>query len=121
MRMRILLVLFVSFVSPALLAAQATVTVPVQDPVYRDLDRLFGAGAIKTMVVGMKPYSRREIARIIGAALAKPAWGDRTMSASNRRILDRLAREYAPELAALRGDSTALRRLSIDYARLEAL
>ena len=54
-----------AFVAAHPLRAQATVTVPVQDPVYRDLDRLFGAGLVKKMVVGMKPYSRREIARIV--------------------------------------------------------
>src|SRR3954471_20524508 len=62
--MRISAVLFAALVLPIALAAQATVTVPVQDPVYRDLDRLFGSGLIKTMMVGQRPYSRREIARI---------------------------------------------------------
>ena len=45
------------------LAGQATVTVPLQDPVYRDLDRLFASGLAETMLVGQRPYSRREIGR----------------------------------------------------------
>ncbi len=117
MRFRVLFAALLA--APALLAAQATVTVPVQDPVYRDLDRLFGAGVIKTMVVGMRPYSRREIARIVDAATKGPAWG--RMTDANRRILDRLAREFAPEIAVLRGDSMPLPRFTIDQARLEAL
>lgn len=118
MRFRLL---FALLAAPAVLAAQATVTVPVQDPVYRDLDRLFGAGVIKTMVVGMRPYSRREIARIVNAASQRPAWGEQRMSESNGRILQRLAREFAPEIAALRGDSTPLPRFTINQARVEAL
>lgn len=105
--------------APALLAAQATVTVPLQDPVYRDLDRLFGAGAIKTMVVGVRPYSRREIARIVRSALDSAA-GAR-LSAANSRILERLAAEYARELAGLRGDPTGGSRLEVQYLRAEAL
>src|SRR3954463_3951549 len=95
MRSRFMLVAAIVALAPAgVLRAQATVTVPVQDPVYRDLDRLFGSGLIKTMVVGMRPYSRREIARIIADASKTPS--ARPISSSNRRILDRLAREYAP-------------------------
>src|SRR5690348_1526425 len=99
MRMSMLLAL----VLPVTLGAQATVTVPVQDPVYRDLDRLFGSGAIKTMIVGQRPYSRREIARIALDA-SKPS-SSRPLSERNRRILDRLLRDYAPEVNALRGDT----------------
>ena len=47
MRFRLLFVLL----SPLSLAAQATVTVSMSDPVYRDLDRLFGSGLVKTMFV----------------------------------------------------------------------
>ena len=104
---------------PVALAAQATVTVPVQDPVYRDLDRLFGSGLIKTMIVGQRPYSRREIARVVMDASQTPP--RRTMSEGNRRILERLARQFAPEIAALRDHKAPLKRLVVDDARLEAV
>ena len=48
--------------------AQATVTVPPSDPVYRVLDDLAAAGRIKTMIVGQRPYTRREIARLLAEA-----------------------------------------------------
>src|ERR1700755_379048 len=94
--MRLLAALLAALMPPAALGAQATVTVPVQDPVYRDLDRLFGSGAIKTMIIGQKPYSRREIARIVIDASRTPP--SRPLSERNRRILERLSREYAPEI-----------------------
>lgn len=104
---------------PLRLAAQATVTVPLQDPVYRDLDRLFGAGLIKTMLVGQRPYSRREIARIVIDASKTPP--RRSVTDGNRRILDRLTRLYAPEIGALRGDTARLATVVVDRARFDAL
>lgn len=112
-------VLLAALVLPIALGAQATVTVPVQDPVYRDLDRLFGSGLIKTMIVGQRPYSRREIARIVLDASQTPS--RRPMSEGNRRILERLRREYAPEVGALRGDTARLPRLVLLEGRVEAL
>ena len=99
--------------------AQATVTVAAQDPVYRDLDRLFGAGLVKKMIVGMKPYSRREIARIVLEASRSPL--GREISPTNRRIIDRLSREYAPELRMLAGDTAFGPRFTLDRAAVEAL
>jgi hypothetical protein len=49
------------------LGSQAT-TVPPSDPVYRVLDDLAAAGRIRTMIVGARPYSRREIARLLTEA-----------------------------------------------------
>jgi hypothetical protein len=117
--MRIFAVLFAALVLPIALGAQATVTVPVQDPVYRDLDRLFGSGLVKTMIVGQRPYSRREIARMVIDASQTPS--RRRMSERNRRILERLQREYAPEVGALKGDTTHLQRFTLDRGRAEAL
>src|ERR1700755_3333940 len=110
--MRLFAALLAALMLPAALGAQATGTVPVQDPVYRDLDRLFGSGLIKTMIVGQKPYSRREIARIVIDASKTPS--SRPMSEGNRRILERLAREFAPEISALRGSKAPLARFVLD-------
>ena len=116
--MRVRTMLF-ALVLPVTLGAQATVTVPVQDPVYRDLDLLFGSGVIKTMIVGQRPYSRREIARITLDASKTPP--TRPLSERNRRILDRLKREYAPEINALRGDTTSMQRFVLNQGRAELL
>src|SRR5437899_2500229 len=121
--MRIRLVLAALFL-PAVLAAQATVTVPLQDPVYRDLDRLFNAGLVKTMLVGQRPYTRREVARIILDASTMPRGvelagrlttrhdeGRPPLTEANRRLIARLTREYATEIGMLRGDTTLSRRV----------
>jgi hypothetical protein len=117
--MRMFAAVIAALMLPAALAAQATVTVPVQDPVYRDLDRLFGSGLIKTMIVGQRPYSRRDIARIVLDASQSPP--RRSMSAGNRRILARLARQFAPEIEALRDAKAPLERVVVHDARLEAV
>jgi hypothetical protein len=41
----------------------------VDDPVYRDIDKLIAAGLVKDVIYGHRPWSRREIARIISVAL----------------------------------------------------
>jgi len=54
---------------PGNLLAYSSVTVPINQPVYRQLDKLAAHGLIKTMIVGQRPYVRYEIARLIGEAL----------------------------------------------------
>lgn len=119
MRFRSLAATLVLLLLPVSLRAQATVTVSVSDPVYRDLDRLFGEGLVKTMVVGQRPYSRREIARIILAA-QRPQLGY-VPTESDRRIIARLAREYAPELRMLSGDTALGSPVTLYFARAEVL
>lgn len=106
-------------VLPLSLAAQATVQVSLQDPVYRDLDRLFGAGLVKTMIVDQRPFSRREIARIILDASSNVA--RRPVSEANRRLIARLTSEYARDIGLLRGDSTLSSRPELNEARGELL
>jgi hypothetical protein len=71
---------------PGALAAQATQTVIPTDPVYAFIDRLVAARLIDTVIVGQRPFSRREVARLISHARANA--GD------SGWLADRL-REYA--------------------------
>ena len=94
--------------------SQASINVSVLDPVYRDLDRLVSFGAIDTLIVGQRPYSRREIARLISQAAENR---DR-LGAVGEDILGRLQRDYREELEPRE------KRLSIhllDHASFEAL
>jgi hypothetical protein len=86
-------------------SAQATVTVPPDDPVYRVLDRLSGDGLINSFLVGQQPLSRREIARLADAASRAAA--QRGASAGDDALIARLLRDYALEVRQLHGDSTA--------------
>jgi hypothetical protein len=49
-------------------SGQATTNVPVQDLTYRQVERLVAEGLVDTILVGQRPYSRREVARIVAAA-----------------------------------------------------
>jgi hypothetical protein len=101
----------------ASLSGQATVSVPLQDPVYRDLDRLFGSGLVQTMLHGQRPYSRSEIGRIVMEAMRSPD----SMDDVSRRIIARLSSDYAFEIARLRGDTAAARNAPLDAIRIRGL
>jgi hypothetical protein len=60
------LVSFVAVTSSA--AAQARPTVPMDERVYRDIDRLAAAGLIDTLVLGARPFSEREVVRLLTEA-----------------------------------------------------
>lgn len=47
----------------------SSVTVPLGDPSYRQLDKLASFGLVKTMMQGQRPYVRFEIARLIQEAM----------------------------------------------------
>ncbi|MFL5618879.1 MAG: capsule assembly Wzi family protein [Gemmatimonadaceae bacterium] len=48
--------------------AQGTATIPPSDEAYLDLDRLSELGYLDSTIVAQRPYSRREIGRILRAA-----------------------------------------------------
>jgi hypothetical protein len=49
-------------------AAQARPMVPPGERVYRDIDRLAAAGLIDTLVLGVRPFSEREVVRLLTEA-----------------------------------------------------
>lgn len=55
----------------ALARAQGTAIVPAADRAYADIDRLGELGALDSAIVGQRPYSRREIARIVRVVQAR--------------------------------------------------
>jgi hypothetical protein len=55
-------------VSAASTRAQATPLVPPGDRVYHDIDRLAAAGLIDTLIVGTRPFSEREVSRLLAEA-----------------------------------------------------
>lgn len=65
---RILCLIFI-WLLPSHLLAYSSVTVPVDDPVYRQLDKLAAFGLLPTMMQGQRPYVRAEIGRLIAEAM----------------------------------------------------
>ncbi|MBI4373291.1 MAG: hypothetical protein HY542_00285 [Deltaproteobacteria bacterium] len=106
---------------------------PVDDPVYRDIDKLIAAGLVKDVIYGQRPWSRREIARMIFVSSerrknspeeeeAKPVW--RYVD----QILARLKEEFHEELVdsgRLEGERKSSRihpveKADFDYTLLDS-
>jgi hypothetical protein len=87
-----------------LLRAQATPLVPPDERVYRDIERLAAAGLIDTLIVGARPFSQREVERLLTEARrnldrnpSAREWAARTIesdlsrySHANERLYDEL-------------------------------
>ena len=92
--------------SATTVGGQATPLVPPRDRVYRDIDRLAAAGLIDTLVVGVRPFSEREVLRLLGEARRNldrnppaRAWAERVIGidlqhyAHAARLIDAAAAE----------------------------
>jgi hypothetical protein len=64
-----------------IVSGQATTNVAVQDVAYRHVERLVAEGLVDSVLVGQRPYSRRELARIVTDA-------DRNISRLTSRLAD---------------------------------
>lgn len=85
--------------------AQGTATLPPSDPAYADIDRLGELGFLDSVVVGQRPYSRREIGRILAAA--RERFNQLGEGIAKRRISD----------AELELGDGVLRRLEVRFSR----
>ncbi|HEY4215951.1 MAG TPA: capsule assembly Wzi family protein [Gemmatimonadaceae bacterium] len=57
-----------SAIAASTATAQARPMVPPGERVYRDIDRLAAAGLIDTLVLGARPFSEREVVRLLSEA-----------------------------------------------------
>ena len=85
--------------------AQGTGTIPMSDPAYVDLDRLDQLGFLDSVIVGQRPYSRREIGRILRVARER-----------SNRLGERSHSLLITDLELSIGDGI-LRRLEIRFSR----
>ncbi|MEP6494712.1 MAG: capsule assembly Wzi family protein [bacterium] len=81
--------------------AQATPLVPPDARVYRDIDRLAAAGLIDTLIAGTRPFSEREIVRLLGEAKRNlernpraRAWAESAIAADVARYTRPVIRPY---------------------------
>jgi hypothetical protein len=70
-RQLVLLLLLLFAVSARSALAQGTTVVPPTDLVYDDIERLSELGVLDSVIIGQRPYSRREFGRIIRIARDK--------------------------------------------------
>lgn len=80
--------LIAALLFPCAALAQSRATIPVQDPAYRDIDRLIALRLVDVGLYGQRPYSLREIIRI--AREARRAAESAPVSPSTRRIVERM-------------------------------
>ena len=92
-------VVVVSVASGRVLTAQGSPRVPLGDPAYAQIDQVVGSGLVRVAIRGQRPWTRAEVARIIAEAQSQLTGID--VSRSTRRVLDRLASRFAPELRNL--------------------
>ena len=85
--------------------AQGTATLPSSDLVYRDIDRLSELGFLDSVIIGQRPYSRREIGRILRAARER-----------SNRLGERGVSHLITDLELSIGDGL-LRRLETRFSR----
>ena len=89
---------------------------PLDSWVYPLFDRLIATGAINDAILGMRPWTRLECARMVAEA------GDRLQDANPHsisvRLYDSLRQEFAPEIALLAGGSNHSIHLESVYTRV---
>jgi membrane-associated phospholipid phosphatase len=90
--------------------------VPLDSWIYPLFDRLIATGAINDAIIGMRPWTRIECARMVSEA------GDRLQDANTKsmsvRLYDALRQEFVPELALLAGGSNRAIHLESVYVRV---
>ncbi|HEV7994486.1 MAG TPA: capsule assembly Wzi family protein [Gemmatimonadaceae bacterium] len=84
--------------------AQGTATLPASDLAYFDIDRLSELGFLDSVIIGQRPYSRREIGRILRAARDR-----------SDRLAERNASHLISDLELAIGDGI-LRRLETRFS-----
>ncbi len=131
----ILLVILIGFAPP--LWGWSTPNVPVDDPVYRDVDKLVAAGLVTDVIYGQRPWSRWEFARITAAAMKNRerigppiAPDDREISFRLKidEIINKLKAEFREELVDrgdIEGETKGIRihpleQVQFDYTLLDS-
>src|SRR5262245_6896814 len=122
-RVATILVAILAIAAPARGAVgQAAATVPLDDPAYAAIDELVAAVPLQGLIVGQRPYSRREIARIaLRFDRLLSQGGTRTAEAQARLValVRSLLAAYAHEVQSLAGNNALISVSS--GARVDAL
>lgn len=109
-KLKALVLALLLLLTPSLAWSYSTTNVPIDDPVYHDIDRLVGLGLARDVIYGQRPWSRGEIARIIAGAAKKhsdegpiiaPDERDLSLRIETEDLLERLQKEYREELIEL--------------------
>src|SRR6266446_2901927 len=96
---------------------QGSPYVPLDSWIYPAMERLAGLGALNDEFMGMRPWTRSECARLVGAAADQLPDGSNE-NADASRLLEALQREFRPEVDGTAAGAGAFRLESL-YSRTE--
>src|SRR6266478_5628869 len=99
-------------------ANQGSPYVPLDSWVYPALDRLSSMGLIDSGFAGMRPWTRRECARLLNEAEEKLGEGADSMTEAGK-LLVALEREFHPEFETTGGGDSASFKVESVYTRVE--
>ena len=93
--------------------------VPLDSWIYPALERLAALGYVNTAILGLRPWTRVECARMVGeAADSHPDGGD---SPEAEKFYDALSREFAYENELMGGEKNLHAQLESVYARFASI
>jgi hypothetical protein len=104
--------------------ALSSSNIPLDSPVYLYLEKLSGFGLVKSDVKGIRPYSKSEVARMLGEAEERLVSGSYPPMASEfaariRELIPREAALYGEPETAPRYDYTPLGNARLRYVYLD--
>jgi len=118
-----ILLIFVVFLTVSGAFAYSSVTVPIEDPVYRQLDKLAAHGLIADRLIGQRPYVRAEIARQIAEAMKNaaglPSGGQGDYVAGLLRDLQAQYHDELVQNGAIEGKVPTFQGQPIEQGRME--
>jgi membrane-associated phospholipid phosphatase len=97
-------------------SAMGSPYVPLDSWIYPILDRLVALGAIDDALLGMKPWTRLECARLVSEAGERLQ--DGTPGTEAERLYDSVRQEFLPETVLLSGGSNRAAHLESVYTRV---
>jgi hypothetical protein len=101
--------------------AQGTAIVPSADLAYADIDRLAELGVLDSVIMGQRPYSRREIARIVRVATRHITTSGRDAPGGRESVAHALLRRLATRFGEDAADAPSRPSASaVDRATLTA-
>lgn len=92
--------------------------VPLDSWVYPALERLAALGDVQTAILGLRPWTRLECARLLGEASERQPDAD---SSSALQLYEALAREFRDESELLGGEQNVHAQLESVYLRTTAI
>jgi hypothetical protein len=100
-------------------SAMGSPYVPLDSWIYPLFDRLVAMGAMNDAILGIRPWTRLECARLVNEA-GEPLQ-DAGAQTESSRLYDSLRQEFAPELNLLGGGSNRAIRLESVYTRFTGI